>query len=305
MRIITADRQIVKSASRQSIVSTLEGSGTRCTNCLSEDSMILYSSASGTTTKLSQINDEDMENDKTTYKLLPCEHETTETENKPLTLTYRVYPSCQPPIVPHSISLMITENAEQHNTLETGSTTWDGATYLVRFLDRHFSELGASGRFIELGAGTGFVGLHCSKAWPSASGVLTDLNYTLPSISQNITLNNTTNLSVSELDWFASSSATSPPPISLGSFKTILAADCIYLKSLIQPFCSTVLKLMSESTEDIVTAIIAHQVRGGGGTIEAEVESIFKEGGATVERREWKDNEYYEPRLFIWIVKLS
>ena len=153
MRIITSDRQIVKATSRQSIVSTLEGSGTRCTNCLSEESMILYSSASGTLTKLSQINDEDMENDKTTYKLLPCEHETT--ESKPLTLTYRVYPSCQPPIVPHSISLMITENAEQHNTLETGSTTWDGATYLVRFLVRHFSELGASGRFIELGAGTG------------------------------------------------------------------------------------------------------------------------------------------------------
>lgn len=59
-----------------------------------------------------------------------------------LRLPYRTYPSSKPPTVPFNVDLEVEENAVQNTTLETGGAIWDGAVYLVRFLNFFKEEFG-------------------------------------------------------------------------------------------------------------------------------------------------------------------
>ena len=96
--------------------------------------------------------------------------------------------------------------------------------------------------------------------------------------------NNNNSVTFNELDWYSPQSSKE-----LGAFKIILAADCVYLTLLIHPFCQTLLNLLHNSVELNPVALIAHQVRGGGGDIESSVERMLREGGG--ERSEAERSE--------------
>ena len=70
---------------------------------------------------------------------------------------------------------------------------------------------------IELGSGTGLVGILIDKLFKPKSLVITDLESHIPLIQRNILKNNTTNCIVQEFDWFN--------PTSIGTFDIILALE--------------------------------------------------------------------------------
>jgi hypothetical protein len=151
--------------------------------------------------------------------------------------------------------------------------------------------------FIELGTGTVFLSiyltLHSQIHGLNLQGYATDLEYTEKFIKSNIDLNDVEGVRFKELDWFK------PEKIDVDDeIDYVFAADCVYLESLVKPFCNALLKVLSVKTK----CFIGHQVRGGCGEIENKVERYLVAGGAKVERINWNDVGYEEHRLMIWSI---
>ena len=98
----------------------------------------------------------------------------------------------------------------------TGSSVWDGAVVLARFLETHPSHVRGK-RVIELGAGTGFGGL-CAAALGASNVTLTDIEACLPLLRENAA--GVAGVVVEALDW------TEPVAPSLRA-DVLLAADCL------------------------------------------------------------------------------
>ena len=81
----------------------------------------------------------------------------------------------------------------------------------------------------------------------------------------------------------------------------VVAADCVWIESLVAPFLKTFKHYLEASIEQV--GIIAHQVRGGGGEIEDRIVRFFKEGGWECTRDGWVDEEYPESRLCVFIIQ--
>uniref|UniRef100_A0A0G4GHW1 Methyltransferase small domain-containing protein n=1 Tax=Chromera velia CCMP2878 TaxID=1169474 RepID=A0A0G4GHW1_9ALVE len=75
-------------------------------------------------------------------------------------------------------------DASSQDDADTGRTTWDGSVVLALFLEAH-QELVRGTRVLELGAGTGLVGLSAA-ALGAEEVVLTDLAYALPNMRRNV-----------------------------------------------------------------------------------------------------------------------
>ena len=114
---------------------------------------------------------------------------------------------------------------------------------------------------LELGSGTGFVGIAASILGARET-ILTDLEYTLDLMNQNISLNQNllqpcTKLKSMVCDWF------DPLHISLFEFSStnpevILVADCVWIAELVDPLINTLGKYCNKNTE----VIISYQQRG-------------------------------------------
>jgi len=127
----------------------------------------------------------------------------------------------------------------------TGLTLWDGAVLLAKFLEAHPEKI--SGCHVgELGAGTGLVGISAALLGAAASVTLTDLDYSLPLMEDNMRRNmelmerhapdrSPGIIKVEALDWNA--------PSQFADWDVILAADTVWLSELVPPFVDTLARL--------------------------------------------------------------
>ena len=118
----------------------------------------------------------------------------------------------------------------------TGSSVWDGAVVLARFLETHPS-LVRGKRVLELGAGTGFGGL-CAAALGALTVTLTDIEACLPLLRENAA--GVDGVVVEALDW------TEPVAPSLRA-DVLLAADCLLpgREGLFAPLATTIAALLA------------------------------------------------------------
>ncbi|KIK65598.1 hypothetical protein GYMLUDRAFT_978907 [Collybiopsis luxurians FD-317 M1] len=104
-----------------------------------------------------------------------------------------------------------------------GGVVWPAGQILSSYLIRRGSEFLQGRRVVELGSGTGLVGLiaaslGASKVW------ITDQVPLLDIMRQNLAMNSLQNCTVAELDWGSSIPTAIPQP------DIILAADCVYFE---------------------------------------------------------------------------
>ncbi|DAZ99866.1 TPA: hypothetical protein N0F65_008609 [Lagenidium giganteum] len=141
----------------------------------------------------------------------------------------------------------------------TGLTTWDGSVILAKYLEHTRAKDFEDKRVVELGAGTGLVGL--SVALLGAREVLlTDLAYTMDNLATNIaeTLRHVDpkpNVHAQVLDWFQ------PPSQGLGKIDWILASDVVWVEELIVPLVDTMHTLVRNSGSSSTRILMSHQYR--------------------------------------------
>ena len=118
---------------------------------------------------------------------------------------------------------------------DTGGDAWKGSWALATLLNLRRSQL-AGKRVLELGSGTGLLGIACALSGASAV-IVTDLPYVLPLIQKNITsavMQQT--VSVFEWDW-------SNPRPSFDSelpFDVVVAADVVYDPEKLHSCCAAI-----------------------------------------------------------------
>lgn len=93
---------------------------------------------------------------------------------------------------------------ERANTGEgTGHTVWDGAVVLAKYLEKAYPRGLVGKRVLELGAGTGLVGV-VSSVLGASTVYLTDLEYSLRTCRETIDRNKAVlkgHVECRELDW--------------------------------------------------------------------------------------------------------
>ncbi|KAI9562990.1 hypothetical protein GHT06_010446 [Daphnia sinensis] len=145
----------------------------------------------------------------------------------------------------------------QHTVGDVGCVVWDAALVLGAYLD-HMNQTGhipvKSRRILELGSGTGFVGLVAAAL--GGDCVMTDLPEMVPLIKRNL-LKNTLLLqgagSVKAFEWGSDMSGLVSDTDK--GFDIVLAADCIYYKESLDAFIKTIEDLSSHSNKGIKTEI--------------------------------------------------
>eukprot|EP01112_Ceratiomyxa_fruticulosa_P022481 TRINITY_DN8232_c0_g1_i1.p2 TRINITY_DN8232_c0_g1~~TRINITY_DN8232_c0_g1_i1.p2 ORF type:complete len:204 (-),score=36.25 TRINITY_DN8232_c0_g1_i1:248-859(-) len=111
---------------------------------------------------------------------------------------------------------------EQEFSGELGATVWDAAIVLAKYLTSLPPGYFKNKRVIELGAGTGIVGLTCAFPELGAEVWITDLPKLLPLLSHNARINGLEkNVHIETLSWGEDVSSFSPP------FDVILLSDVI------------------------------------------------------------------------------
>lgn len=120
----------------------------------------------------------------------------------------------------------------------TAWCVWDGSIVLVR----HFEAACVQGiascpdKILELGSGSGLAGLGLATLFEGAEVCLTDIPDALESLSRNVHLNPmvASRVSVCACDWTC-------PPLDLlrQPFDLVIAADCVWLEELVDPFVHT------------------------------------------------------------------
>lgn len=149
--------------------------------------------------------------------------------------------------------------SEEFNTGQgTGLTVWDGAVVLAKYLERAFPSGMAGEAVLELGCGTGVVGL-AAAALGADSVTLTDLPYALENTAAVVAANAAVakdRVTVAALDW------TAPEPVP--GVTLLLAADVVWVEELIPPLAATLCALTAPAggREGLPsTVLLAHQTR--------------------------------------------
>merc|ERR1712166_1362811 len=124
----------------------------------------------------------------------------------------------------------------------TASKCWPAAFVLLRFLEKEPQNVPRS-TVLELGTGTGAVGLGVSLLSPGHDVTLTDLQVNLKLAETNRESNNAA-ASVLALDW------TKPLPAGVTSvdWKYVIFADCVFWVQLFEPLIQTVKQLAGPTT---------------------------------------------------------
>ncbi|KAG6621266.1 putative N2,N2-dimethylguanosine tRNA methyltransferase [Phytophthora cinnamomi] len=134
----------------------------------------------------------------------------------------------------------------------TGLTTWDGSVVLAKYLEHQRRGDIAGSRVVELGAGTGLVGISAALLG-ARQVILTDLDYVVDNLAKNVA--ETMKLAVDAgkpvdsdvstrmLDWFN-------PPTDLGDIDFLLASDVVWVEELIPPLVATFDTLLRHSAAE-------------------------------------------------------
>ncbi|KAK3286535.1 hypothetical protein CYMTET_5913 [Cymbomonas tetramitiformis] len=133
---------------------------------------------------------------------------------------------------------------------EVGATVWDCALVLAHYLEVLSPQHLRGKRTIELGSGTGLVGLVAAAM--GAKVLLTDLPKLVPGLRRNVEANDLTHCTrVQALPWGESCEEQEP------RFDLVLLADCLYDSSTTDKLVETLLSLTHPQTE----VLLAHELR--------------------------------------------
>ncbi|KAL3672819.1 hypothetical protein V7S43_002108 [Phytophthora oleae] len=132
----------------------------------------------------------------------------------------------------------------------TGLTTWDGSVVLAKYLEHQRRSDIVGRRIVELGAGTGLVGISAALLG-ARQVILTDLDYVVDNLTKNVAKtikleasfgrSIESDISTRVLNWFN-------PPTNLGDIDFLLASDVVWVEELIPPLVATFDTLMRHST---------------------------------------------------------
>jgi predicted nicotinamide N-methyase len=172
----------------------------------------------------------------------------------------------------------------------TGLTTWDGGIVLAKYLERA-PALVRGRRVLELGAGTGAVGL-AAAALGATSVLLTDLPYVQANLDANVAALGLASASVAVLDW------TAPLPPDLPPVDVVVAADVVWLDELLPPFLATLDALLARAEAPV--ALLAHQTRAS--STERALFAGLKARGLRVDEVRFEDlhPDARDPVLRVW-----
>ncbi len=128
---------------------------------------------------------------------------------------------------------------------------WNSGIYLSKYLESHqiefaASEVGRPMKILELGAGTGIVGIVASKLFGSqAAVIITDLPDVVPNMQKNIDINHCTidNITAASLVW--GEGITNPEFLHQDY---ILASDVVYYEELYEILIQTLVELTEFGT---------------------------------------------------------
>jgi len=152
-----------------------------------------------------------------------------------------------------------------HSSLPAGSTTWDGALVLAHALPRDPIRKVLSPpatRVLELGSGTGAVGLSASLICSSPRAVtLTDRAQLIPLIKHNISLNNLNHIcNALELDWDTTPDSDLDELMHSEPFDVVLCSDVLYKLALTRSLARVLHKVMQHPNGPRA-AFMAHELR--------------------------------------------
>lgn len=131
-----------------------------------------------------------------------------------------------------------------------GGSIWTSGLALVDYLERYRTqhlELFQDATIVELGSGTGLVGLAVSEIFQPKTTYLTDMASYLPGLKQNAERSRSKKIQVSELNWETPQAFKSSSPIDI-----ILGTDVAYLVELYEPLVSTLNHLIGSTTVAIL-----------------------------------------------------
>ncbi|KAJ2683320.1 Protein-lysine N-methyltransferase efm6 [Coemansia spiralis] len=135
-----------------------------------------------------------------------------------------------------------------------GSTVWDTGLVLAKYLDHQTSlgNLDLSGKTVlELGSGTGIVGIALGRLHPQCQVILTDKKELIPLLNRNIELNSAmSNTRAQCLDWTLPTALDVVPDL-------IVVSDGIWDKDLHQPLAETLARLAGSETR----VLLAYETR--------------------------------------------
>ena len=191
---------------------------------------------------------------------------------------------------------------------DTGHITWDGAIAMAKWLEKH-SGVCKGKNVLELGAGTGFVGM--SQIPCGATHVwLTDLEYALPiataNVDKNIEMQSITReaVHVRALDWYdpALEQFTEQE---LKDIDVVVAADVIWQKVLVVPLAHTIVRLLQRMKTDAAAAYLLYTSRYGK-DFDTFVVTSFQENGLVlaVQPHEEMDDIYRYDEAVVWKITL-
>mmetsp|Transcript_23061 Transcript_23061/g.67134 ORF Transcript_23061/g.67134 Transcript_23061/m.67134 type:complete len:634 (-) Transcript_23061:135-2036(-) len=154
--------------------------------------------------------------------------------------------------------------AESPGHLGIGGKVWDAALVLLQYLRLEKDKLLAGRRVVEVGAGTGLVGIGCAKLG-AAMSLITDIAEVSDLIQVNINLNLQACASMGHAQAAAllwEDSPLLPPAVLVGgqvAVDTIVMSDVVYDPELYAPLVSTLAALVP--TGGATSTILAHRHR--------------------------------------------
>eukprot|EP01100_Stratorugosa_tubuloviscum_P002408 TRINITY_DN1560_c0_g1_i12.p1 TRINITY_DN1560_c0_g1~~TRINITY_DN1560_c0_g1_i12.p1 ORF type:complete len:267 (-),score=130.32 TRINITY_DN1560_c0_g1_i12:17-817(-) len=128
-----------------------------------------------------------------------------------------------------------------------GGYVWRAAYVLSKYCENEqifAHNFWSQKRVIELGSGTGLVGI--AIAAQGGHVIVSDLPVMLPLLTTNVELNRhaTPNIQIAQISWGETDCKSFNPP-----FDFIIAADCVYLEHCFDPLIATLLQLSDNNTK--------------------------------------------------------
>ena len=183
-----------------------------------------------------------------------------------------------------------------------GGVIWQSADVLISYLLSQQQSLDWTGkRIVELGSGTGAVGIALAKRYLDTEGklpfslCLTDLNFICPIIDKNLELNGLAgHVQVMPLKWGEDIES------SVFEADVLLISDCVYLESCFDPLLTTLKSLISRSS---TVCLMSYKKRR-----KAEKQFFIKlKKHFCVEKLDIGEivGEHYRDRLFVFAIGSS
>ncbi|KAL1518682.1 hypothetical protein AB1Y20_002969 [Prymnesium parvum] len=145
--------------------------------------------------------------------------------------------------------------------LATGSTVWDAGVVLAAYVYRTYGRMGGGRRLcLDLGAGTGVVGLAAAASGAFGHVVLTDMPSVLPLTRSNVEANaeavRPARVSVAQLRWDSAADLTAGA--AYGPFDLLVGGDLLYRPQVVAPLLHALRVLVQAQTVVILAASIQH-----------------------------------------------